>query len=104
MSNLREIVKYGVRYNLDKRRAVIRLVDNKDNCYEFKVKKARDLHMLLHLLQNEKPIFLNVEDHYLSSTIESVGEKARNVETLNLKESKSDDDDDDDDDAEAEPI
>ena len=93
MSNLREIVKYGVRWNLDKSFAIIRLVDNKDNCYEFEIKKSRDVHMILHLLQTEKPIFFNVEDHYLSTAIETIGEESSKVMKIKLKDDgKSDDD------------
>ncbi len=71
--DIREIVSFGAKWDLDEHYGFLWLKDTDGEVHEEQVKDAQELHVLVHLLQTEKPIFYHVEDHYISTSMENIG-------------------------------
>jgi hypothetical protein len=76
MDEIREITSYGAKWDLDECEGLLWLKDSDGNVYEQVVKKAKELHLLVHLLQTEKPIYYHTTEHYISTSLEHVGEES----------------------------
>jgi hypothetical protein len=76
MSDILEIAGFGAKWDLDEHEGYLWLRDTDGNVHEEKVKSAKELHLLVHLLQTEQPIFYHPEDHYISTSMELAGDQA----------------------------
>ena len=71
---IREIKKFGAKWDLDEHEGYIWLKDSEGNLFEEKVTKAQELMLLLHILRNEPEVFYNTVEHYISTSMEKTGE------------------------------
>jgi hypothetical protein len=72
MDEIKEIVAYSAKWDLDEHYGYLWLRDTDGSMHEEKVESPGELHLLVHLLQTEKPIFYHTVDHYLSTSIEAL--------------------------------
>jgi len=75
MDEITEIVGYGAKWDLDEHEGHLWLKSADGDVYEESVKTPEELHLLVHLLQTEMPIFYHAKDHYISTSMEDVGEE-----------------------------
>jgi hypothetical protein len=71
---IKEIVKYGAKWDMDEHEGYLWLRDTSGAVYEEKIDNAREFQVLVHLLQTEKPIYYHPVDHYVSTSIEHIGD------------------------------
>ncbi len=74
MDEIKEIVGFSAKWDLDEHEGLLWLKDEAGNVYEEKVDTPQELQLLVHLLQTEKPIFYHVKDHYVSTSMEHISE------------------------------
>jgi hypothetical protein len=74
MDEIKEIVRYGAKWDLDEGEGYLWLRDAEGKVYEEKVEGADELRLIIHLLQTEKPIYYHTEEHYVSTSMEHIGE------------------------------
>lgn len=83
MDEIREIVQYGAKWDLDEHFGWLWLKDNMGAIHEEKVESPEELYILVHLLQTEKPIFYHVDDHYISTSLEDIGIEGHSNSNIN---------------------
>ena len=76
MDDIVEIIQYGAKWDLDEHSGYLWLKDRLGEMHEEKVQSPEELFLLVHLLQTEEPIYYHAEDHYLSTSIEEVGDES----------------------------
>jgi len=73
LDEIREIISYAAKWDLDEHFGYLWLRDSDGTVHEEKVESAEELNLLVKLLQTESPIFLHLEDHYISTSMEAIG-------------------------------
>ena len=71
--DIKEIVKYGAKWDLAEHEGYLWMWDSDGVLYEEKIPNAKELHVLVHLLQSEKPIYYHTIEHYVSTSIDYPG-------------------------------
>jgi len=74
ITEIKEIVKYGAKWDIKEHEGYLWLWDTSDVVFEEKIDSAKEFQVLVHLLQTEKPIYYHPTDHYLSTSIEQIGQ------------------------------
>lgn len=71
--DFKEIAKYGAKWDLDEHEGYLWLKDTSGTIYEERVDSAKELNLLIHLLQTESPLYYHPKDHYIATSIEVIG-------------------------------
>jgi len=73
MDDIKEIISYGAKWDIDEHYGLLWLKDSDNTVWDVEIQSAEELHILVHLLQSEKPVYFHTVAKYLTTSMENVG-------------------------------